>query len=88
MVQHHPLSLCTMLLDDDHISVDVFKTPKNKLEVNIVFDYLDFYHHEVRVFGDMDELLSYIKKVNDLSLDAVKLELETIFSNYVHMVLK
>lgn len=88
MVQHHPLSLCTVLLDDDYISVDVFKTPKNKLEVNIVFDYLDFYHHEVRVFGDMDELVSYVKKVNNLSLETIKLELDTTFSNYVNKVLK
>lgn len=76
------------LLDDDFISIDVFKTPKNKLEVDIVFDYSDFYHHEVRVFGSIDELVSYIKKVNSLSLDAVKLELETTFSNYAHKVLK
>ena len=76
------------LLDDDYISIDVFKTPKNKIEVNIVFDYLDFYHHEVKVFGDVDELLSYIKKVNNLSLETIKLELDTAFSNCVHKVLK
>ena len=76
------------LLDDDYISIDVFKNSKEKLEVDIVFDYSDFYHHEARVFGSIDELVSYIKKVNSLSLDAVKLELETTFSNYVHKVLK
>lgn len=76
------------LLDDDFISVDVFKTAKEKIEVDIVFDYSEFYHHEVRVFGSIDDLLSYIKKVNNLSLDAVKLELDDAFSNYVHKVLK
>ena len=40
------------------------------------------------MFGSIDELVSYIKKVNNLSLDAVKLELETTFSNYVHKVLR
>lgn len=76
------------LLDDDYISIDVFKNSKEKLEVDIVFDYSEFYHHEVRVFGSIDELLSYIKKVNNLSLDAVILELNDAFSNYVHKVLK
>lgn len=76
------------LLDEDFISVDVFKTAKEKIEVDIVFDYSEFYHHEVRVFGSIDELLSYIKKVNNLSLDAVILELNDSFSNYVHKVLK
>lgn len=76
------------LLDDDYISIDVFKNSKEKIEVDIVFDYSEFYHHEVRVFGSIDELLSYIKKVNNLSLDAVKLELDTAFGNYVHKVLK
>lgn len=76
------------LLDDDFISIDVFKTPKNKLEVDIVFDYSRYYHREERVFDSIDELLSYAKKVNNLSLDAVKLELDTAFSNYVHRVLK
>lgn len=82
------LTLYQDLLDDDYISIDVFKNSKGKLEVDIVFDYSDFYHHEVRVFGSIDELVSYIKKVNNLSLDAVNLELETTFSNYVHNVLK
>lgn len=81
-------SLYHDLLDDDFISIDVFKTPKNKIEVNIVFDYSRYYHHEVRVFGSVDELLSYIKKVNNLSLDAVNLELGNAFENYVHKVLK
>lgn len=76
------------LLDDDFISIYVFKTPKNKIEVNIVFDYSKYYHHEVRVFGSIDELLPYIKKVNNLSLDAVNLELDNAFENYVHKVLK
>ena len=81
-------SLCKDLLDDDFISIDVFKTPENKLEVDIVFDYSDFYHYEERVFGSIEELVSYIKKVNNLSLDAVKLELDNAFENYVHKVLK
>lgn len=76
------------LLDDDYIRIDVFKTPKNKLEVDIVFDYSDFYHHELRTFGNIDELVSLVKKVNNLSLDVVKLELDTAFSNYVHKVLR
>lgn len=76
------------LLDDDFIGIDVFKNSKEKIEVDIVFDYSEFYHHEVGVFGSIDELLSYIKKVNKLSLDAVKLELDNAFSNYVHKVLK
>lgn len=76
------------LLDEDYISIDVFKNSKEKIEVDIVFDYSEFYHHEVRVFGSIDELVSYIKKVNNLSLDAVNLELDTAFSNYVHRVLK
>ena len=76
------------LLDDDYISIDVFKNSKEKIEVDIVFDYSEFYHHEVRVFGNIDELLSYIKKVNNLSLDAVNLELDNAFENYVHNVLR
>lgn len=76
------------LLDDDYISIDVFKNSKEKLEVDITFDYSKYYHHEARVFGSADELLSYIKKVNNLSLDAVNLELDTAFENYVHKALK
>lgn len=76
------------LLDDDFISIDVFKTPKNKLEVDIVFDYSDFYHYEERVFGSIGELVSWVKKANNLSLDAIKLELDTAFENYVHKVLQ
>lgn len=76
------------LLDDDYISIDVFKNSKEKLEVDITFDYSDFFHHELRTFGNIDELVSWVKKVNNLSLDAVKLELDTAFENYVHKVLK
>lgn len=76
------------LLDDDYISIDVFKNSKEKLEVDITFDYSRYYHHEARVFGSIDELLLHIKKVNNLSLDAVNLELDTAFENYVHKVLK
>lgn len=76
------------LLDDDYISIDVFKNSKEKLEVDITFDYSRYYHHEARVFGSIDELLSYVKRVNNLSLDAVNLELDTAFGNYVHKVLK
>ena len=76
------------LLDDDYISIDVFKNSKEKLEVDITFDYSKYYHHEARIFGGTDELLSYVKKVNGLSLDAVNLELDTAFSNYVHKVLR
>ena len=76
------------LLDDDYISIDVFKNSKEKLEVDITFDYSRYYHHEARVFGSIDELLSHIKKVNNLSLDAVTLELNTAFETYVHKVLK
>lgn len=76
------------LLDDDYISIDVFKNSKEKLEVDITFDYSRYYHHEARIFGSIDELLSYVKKVNGLSLDDVNLELDTTFSNYVHKVLR
>ena len=76
------------LLDEDYISIDVFKNSKEKLEVDITFDYSMYYHHEARVFGSIDELLSYVKKVNGLSLDEVNLELDTTFSNYVHKVLR
>ena len=77
------------LLDDDYIYVNVFKIPdKNELDVSIVFDYSDMYHREERTFGNIDKLLSHVKKVNSLSLEVVKLELDTAFSNYVHKVLK
>ena len=76
------------LLDDDYISIDVFKNSKERLEVDITFDYSRYYHHEVRVFDSIDELLSHIKKVNNLSLDDVNLELDTAFGNYVHKVLR
>lgn len=76
------------LLDDDYISIDVFKNSSEKIDVYITFDYSDFYHHELRTFGNIDELVSWVKKANNLNLDAVKLELETTFSNYVHKVLK
>ena len=77
------------LLDDDYIYISVFKfSDKNEVDVIIVFDYSDMYHREERTFGNVDVLLSYVKKVNNLSLDAVKLELDAAFSNYVHKVLK
>lgn len=77
------------LLDDDYVYINVFKfSDKNELDVSIVFDYSDMYHREERTFGNVDALLSYVKKVNNLSLEVVKSELDTAFSNYVHKVLK
>lgn len=81
-------SLYHDLLDEDYISIEVFKNSSEKIDVYITFDYSDFYHHELRTFGNIDELVSWVKKANNLNLDAVKLELETTFSNYVHKVLK
>lgn len=77
------------LLDDDYIYVHVFKIPnKDEIDVSIMFDYSDMCHREERTFGSIDKLVSYVKKVNNLSLEAIKLELDTAFSNYVHGVLK
>lgn len=81
-------SLYHDLLDEDYISIEVFKNSNEKLDVYITFDYSDFYHHELRTFGNIDELVSWVKKTNNLSLEVVKLELDTAFENYVHKVLK
>lgn len=81
-------SLYHDLLDEDYISIEVFKNSSEKIDVYITFDYSDFYHHELRTFWNIGELVSWVKKANNLSLEAIKLELDTAFSNYVHKVLK
>ena len=76
------------LLDDDYILIETHKTPTDGIELDVSFSYGDVCYSEKKEFNNKEELISYLKKINNIDLEDIKTELDNTFKNYVHNALK
>ena len=76
------------LLDDDYILIETHKTPTGGIELDVSFSYGDVCYNEKKEFNNREELVSYLKKINNINLEDIKEEMQGAMDNYCSKLLK